>query len=440
MGTLPPPCSRTGGRHGTGRSRSLSSQGAGGIETGLGGGGGGGFEETQSNTTNPNSGNGSGGREPWRTGPDLELQIHEANNSVKYLLERQVFPLGTFRPSEYERARKALDFYRTAKIARTESVNLALDLLDRLIEEMGASEDTEQFLWLCNPRNYLNPILNNWRQAVKRGYKDVYPPGNVLRRLQQASVTFPLFAMDIASFGMVLDAVLHRTHPKQAPHTAESILQFIRSESDRTNNAQLRPDAHIYCQILKAWANSGLPEAEARMESAWQKMLDTRVRPDAVPYAILLQFHARGGNVARCEALARTMVKHYVVPNVTNLAAMVLCYCRAGQPDRAMPILQDMFVTADRRIEFDCQELANSVLAVLVAYRRAANVWPPSKETLDRSMRGIEQVRKQLDDNSVYDIGARLRGTGTNVVFLVAAAVALLVVIVVGCLWWLDIE
>ena len=155
----------------------------------------------------------------------------------------------------------------------------------------------------------------------------------------------------------------------------------------KNKRSYIKLNAIIFNQVLKAWADSSLPEAPDKMELLLQKMRTEGVDPDLFSYAIMLRFYGsfykKEGAVVKTEAILETMKQQGLEPDSVCLASCLYCFAKAGQLRKAENVLEQMMNKIPDNNNY-LHLLGEGVQHILTAYRQrvASEKVPNDKKML----------------------------------------------------------
>lgn len=272
----------------------------------------------------------------------------------------------------YEEAKDILEaFVKNRVVLNAQVVNAPLDLLERLCREPGFSEDATQVKRFCDPR-FFNPLFNRWKEASLRNEK-VILARDLVKKLQTMSTHAPAFKYDIATISMIINVVIKQAHPNKAPLVADSMLEFVKDEAEKTKNKDLAPNVFLYNQVLSAWGKSRFPQAPQKMETLMEDMISSGISPSLVSYNIVLRFWSGNGMMDKVEKLLETMKRNGLELNLASLSTILYGYTMTGQTPKAVNLLQRMLDQCDSGEERDVESIGVCAQNILAAYLRAIN-------------------------------------------------------------------
>jgi hypothetical protein len=297
-------------------------------------------------------------------------------------------PVESYTPENWFEAEQGLAWWSRQRSA--ESVQLTFQLLDRLIQErtiQARSETASSFMfsdsWLLDTK-LLHRLLRNWQivwsivqqegqreEEKSQIISDNFTIKDMCDRLEgyaNSGIVHP----DESCFYTVLQAAVRQGDTSQRPDVAEYILQRI--QQCHENNAQqkqeqqgltltttttastknnkgkggepdsatlLQPTTEFFNLVIRAWSESGRPEAPARARAVMDQMLESHVRPDALTYHGVLYAWAAAGKPYEAEALLRRMYSEYlqgddkVRPELPTFTTVIFAWAKSGRPEAA---------------------------------------------------------------------------------------------------------
>jgi pentatricopeptide repeat protein len=334
-----------------------------------------------------------------------QKQFASATATARRLLDESSYPLGSFSPDLYNTARDVLDeFLKWRDATDTEAVHASLDLLERLVKEMAFVKDDTPSTWLSNPR-YFNPLFNRWKEAALQGER-VISARDLVKKLQAMSTLLPSFRYDIATINMIFLVMIKQAHPSKAPFVAESLIEFIKTETTLMHNLDLTPNIYCYNMILNAWAQSKLPEASQRMDAIVDEIRSQKLALNSVSYNILLRFLGETGEIDKVEAILGTLKHDSVKPNLTSWAAALYCYTKVGQIQKAEEILQHMIDECRPDNINDENAIGQSVQYIMMAYRLVVSTYSATYVRKAQALGSAEVLFRKLMRSGILNAQA----------------------------------
>jgi hypothetical protein len=187
---------------------------------------------------------------------------------------------------------------------------------------------------------------------------------------------------------------------------------------------------YLFGPVMKAWADSGLPEAGDRIEELYdaiRKRLANRGEENTAPIVFInpiidnirLRFYTSRGEMERCEAILTDMRQHaeergsgLARLSFPCLALLVFGYAvKVGRPDTAEAVVMDQMVPRfyAKRSEHRAA-MARSIFSVLSSYRACVYPWKASKERMKWAVTRATEFVYRLDKMSMLDMDSRSRG------------------------------
>ena len=114
--------------------------------------------------------------------------------------------------------------------------------------------------WLCSERRILERLRVNWKEASKRG-NQVIDPAGVMQLLRSLADAIPYFKTSVFASNTIAFVARIRSSSAEVPQTISTVVEFMKGEAARTRDNGAVPNTYSYSEILKAWADSGLPQA-----------------------------------------------------------------------------------------------------------------------------------------------------------------------------------
>lgn len=336
-----------------------------------------------------------------RKSSDEQRDVVWAIGKAQELCKADRYAIGSFTPDLYSQAKDALDaFLKDRDCSNLEAVNGSFDLMERLVREIAFLKNSKQSNWLCNPR-YYNPFFNKWKEAAVRGEK-VISARDLVKKLQTMSTQLPEFNYNIMTVNMIMYVVIKQAPPRRAPFVAESLLEFARNEATQMNSADLKPNAFTYSMLLKAWAESKLPEAPRRLEAI---MIDMRpdVAPNLVSYNILLRFFAGNGEVDKVEEILEAMEHEGIKPNTQSLSEAIYCYAKVRQTEKAEKLFQRVINEHTGGTSRELNFIGECVQNILLAYLRDASSYGTTKIRKKQAVACAEALVRKIKITGIID-------------------------------------
>ena len=365
------------------------------------------------------------------------------NRKVIEIFEELIFdyPRGTYSTYTYQKIHEVFELFITLKSPSAHAVNYAIELLERLTHEIRldqVSTDTitiqpapisttetttttdndnntittapeqqqepqqeqqseqqpeqqqqgqQQSLsspptitnldWLSKPK-FLGKILNVWKHAANNGL-DVIQPAELLRKLQTMSSKGSIIKYDIITMGIILDVIVKQQPPAIAPYVAEEIFACIKVEADRTNDPDIRIDAAIYSQLIKAWSCSGLVQAGDKIDSLIEEMKTSNIELTHIIYNVQIFYWLDQNNINRVEMLLDEMKKANISMNsVGGWGRLLSRFASIGRIDRAKEILgyviEYIKLKDQNNQQRDVRKMDVLLLPIMQAYRDIIDV------------------------------------------------------------------
>ena len=111
--------------------------------------------------------------------------------------------------------------------------------------------------------------------------------------------------------------------------------------SRETNNVDIAPDKYTYTSLLRALVNETVPNYLQKCASVLNKMErlaesgSPAMKPDAIAYSMLLNGHARKGNVEQVESLINHMRKKQIEPTTVMFNILLNAIVQSNEQDAA---------------------------------------------------------------------------------------------------------
>jgi hypothetical protein len=157
--------------------------------------------------------------------------------SAKYLQEKHN------QKTKIQRMNHAAEHSASAAIM----ANLSISLIEKLVSEMAISGNKHDASYICDP-NYHNPFFNFWKETAKTHGDKVVSPRELANKLKSMVQQLPEFRTNIITYGIIMDVIIKKAHPRKAPMVADELLNFVRAEAKETRNKELQPTTTIYNQ------------------------------------------------------------------------------------------------------------------------------------------------------------------------------------------------
>jgi pentatricopeptide repeat protein len=301
---------------------------------------------------------------PSRKGDELEQR-----EIIMRLVDEKASPVGSYTPENWYEAEQCLSWWMQQRTA--ESVELTFQLLDRLIQErtiQARSETASSFVlndsWLVDPTLLLR-MLRNWRIVVLFRQNERPPVKFSVREMcdrLEGYVNSSFLCPDESCFFTVLSAASKLEYVSQRADICDYILQRTlqchadaqpseQEEADPVVASSFQPGTDFFNIVIRAWSESGRPEAPTRTRAIMEQMLEWRVKPDALTYQFVIYAWAAAGKPDEAEGLLRRMFSEYlegddrVRPELQTFTTVIFAWAKSGRPeaaDRAEEILTAM--------------------------------------------------------------------------------------------------
>jgi pentatricopeptide repeat protein len=333
------------------------------------------------------------------------------------LLDERRHPHGSFSPEQFTDANDllvaALNLRNSDNNATT--ANACLHLIERMVTEKTlANHPALKSLTFFGHPDTLNAYVKNWFDtaiaAAAQRKTVVEPPGfqwmsahQLYQKLQSMSARLPEFRYDTTTLGMILNVAIHEQQqqdPTKAPAVAEQLLDDMMKHKQQLQSFTLKLDAVLFTQVIKAWADSRLPEAPDRMELLLQRMWTEGVAPDLVSYTILVRVYANMGAVKKMEAVLESMKQQGLEPDSVCLISLLYCYAKAGQFQWAENVLEYMMSIGKDNHNYR-HLIGEGVQHILTAYRQKIAAEKGSRNKQMQALNGavtFYQAMGQCDD------------------------------------------
>lgn len=293
-----------------------------------------------------------------------------SRETARLLLDEEKTPFGSFSSFSYGQAKDVIDVFLRENASDAETVNLALDLLERCVGEMAINKDSSQLWWLCKPRFFTRIYSELWKNAVKKG-ETVIPVNDLIVKVHQMTTILPAFRYNIFIIGTFMDVLIKSEveNPSKAAHLAEELLGIVQEEAAfHSDSPDMQPNAVIYNQVLQAWANSGLPNASEKMGEILERMRKSKFStPTLVTYSMLLRFFGVRKESKKIEEILRLMQAESLQLDGTCLSPVIFCYCGEGNVEKAEEHLEKM-LRLNLRSQNAWKLVAENVENILKAY------------------------------------------------------------------------
>lgn len=262
-------------------------------------------------------------------------------DKTRAFLDETKYPLGSFSEVHFSDIKITLETITRQNIRDPDSLELALDLLERLLREFKVQFRAKHTAWVCHPR-FFNAILHNYKVTAKTGVR-VIPPEIVWKRLLSMARILPEFQLDNVTVAILFDVMLHFKPPLEKPNFAEHFLNDLWNQW-RTNPHPIlpRPDRNVYTVVLLAWNKSNLPVAGEKIANLVDNMRTENVAFDEITYNIYIRYFTERGEQGKVESILEEMIKDGVKPTRTTLSHVIYCYCYLGDAFKAGKVLHQL--------------------------------------------------------------------------------------------------
>jgi pentatricopeptide repeat protein len=313
---------------------------------------------------------------------------------TRSFLDESTYPLGSFSDAHFSDIKITLETISRQNIRDSDSLELALDLLERLLRELRVRFRAKHARWICHPR-FFNGILHNYQVAAKIGVR-TGPPEIVWKRLLTMAQILPEFQLDNVTVAILFDAMLHFRPPLEKPHFAEHFLNDLWDKWRRNPQPALpRPDRNVYALVLLAWSNSKLPVAGEKIENLIGDMRTENVAFDEITYNIFMRYFAERGEQGKVESILEEMIKDGVKPTRTTLSHMIYCYCYVGDAFKAEKVLRQL-VGLHPKNDRESNIVGETVQMILSVHRKNLENCSDEMEKT-RIMRSAENLFQSLE-------------------------------------------
>jgi hypothetical protein len=196
-------------------------------------------------------------------GPMISLENPAAiepliKNGLEKLIVRTAIKAGRaivnrcHEPNSFRVGRDVLDAFKKYKAVTPEAVHLSFDLLENLVKE---SQDKS---WFGATPFYHTNLFNNYKRAAR--YHHVFGAQLMARRILEWSQTGK-FHYSKSTIKLLLDVVATQRARQEAVVFMEEIIALLSDKSVRA----IALHAPVYRTLVKAWADSKRPEAQAKI-------------------------------------------------------------------------------------------------------------------------------------------------------------------------------
>jgi hypothetical protein len=262
-------------------------------------------------------------------GPMISLQYAGAietliENGIEKLIVRTAIKAGRtivnrcHEPNAFRVGRDVLDTFKRYKAATPEAVHLSFDLLENMVKE---SQDKS---WFGATPFYHTNLFNNYKRAARHHH--VFGAQLIARRVMEWSQTGK-FQYSKSTIKLLLDVVAAQRARQQAGVFMEEIISLLSDKSVRA----IALHAPAYRTLVKAWADSKQPEAQAKITEivtgASSDELDVGV------YNVVLHFWR--DDLERIEWTVLKMHQRGVRMNSFSWLHLLQCYVTRNRLEKA---------------------------------------------------------------------------------------------------------
>lgn len=336
--------------------------------------------------------------QPKATTNNQQQQRRERPSGALHAVRELLLRSRPYGKAQFEAAHKVLDSWKNPLLELSPAcVNSAVDLLERLVQEVAAASidgtaaknnhhkhhraAALNHRFMVEPR-YYNPVINQWKETAKRcrGKGGVVSPQELWERLQNLARRHPAaaaaaangFEYNIATLTSIMNVMVAlEPDPAEAPVVAEAYFEEIQKQAQQLPSCQ--PTLWTYATLLKAWAESGRPDASDRMDAVMEHMKEHGLEPNEKVYHIWLRFWAeRGDCIDKMEACVAQLQEDGVVQlNMASWSQMVYGYAQARDLEKAAQALERMVEQHNPDDERSVNLLGESIQHIVLACRRA---------------------------------------------------------------------
>jgi pentatricopeptide repeat protein len=187
---------------------------------------------------------------------------------------------------------------------------------------------------------------------------------------------------------ILLEAVILTERRKLAPEIVEEILEILQNELPPNQRHRVHPpNEYVYTQLLLAWSNSGLPNAEEMVKRICHNMRQDEIPFTIVTYGVLIRFYGKLRDTQKLDQLFNAMkmeketstkdsqMAHpntHLQPNLVTLSEAIYGYSTGDRIEKAEQILRQMHLIKPTTVHEE-QLFGRSIQCVLAAYRYTYN-------------------------------------------------------------------
>jgi hypothetical protein len=336
----------------------------------------------------------------------FEKKLESAKHRAREFSDEWLHRPGTLSPDHMEEIKSILQILIQApKRDRNDfiSIHLSIALLERSVHEATATTTTSPVnpkkkpalhpilrTILRDTRDFLIPILDNWKEATIRQNEQaakmrpvvvtLLPPRDMLQKLSTLARASSAFQYNPKAYGIIMQVAVQLAEPSKAPMVAQQLLMALREEAFTSKEFSLLPDTVMFNMLIHAWAESKLPGARIRMEEIiFHTMPKYHVRRNVVSYNILLRYYAANVNndatgqqemEHKINRIVQVMKHEKIKPSVATYAQMIHGYARM----RLLYPTEQSFLAMEEKIgpnpeDIQVQMLAEAAHSILTMYR-----------------------------------------------------------------------
>jgi len=307
--------------------------------------------------------------------PEERLRRIEKGAQILHkMLDEKLHPLGSLQLKDYGDFEEGLRIFNFQKPTDAANVNLYIDVLERLCAEMAAVGNDIQLYWFAKA-GYCTPMFESWKEAAING-EDVVSHSGLLTKLQNMYQLYPRMRVDRIVLVLMMDVVLKLEDPRQAPTIVENLLNLaIEDTVIFRQNQKHTPMLMLYNKLMQAWAASGLPEAEERIQGLFDKMRNKNKRggkrPKVPTYNMLLEFYS--GRADKIEEVLDMIDAENLKPEFRTWSLAVTGYCAAGAPEKAEDVMDDIVFNPKHARKIERDAFLEHIRHILRAYQAQAD-------------------------------------------------------------------
>jgi pentatricopeptide repeat protein len=303
--------------------------------------------------------------------PNERKRISENIRVARSMIDKTCFPKGSFGYQHFLQAKDVFDSLASLKSVEStaDSINLAFDLWQRVIEEINHQKERSNFLQLIG-MDSVKLLLKNWGVVAKEKPEEVPSPQDLAVRLLKIARAGFQFSDIVPGILMGVLVDQNFNNKRTAPFLAETLMKIFRENALPNQTTGLEPNVFVYSRLIKIWADSGRPEVLKKIDKIFKNMSEDNVPPNIVCYTIFLKISAQKASVGRIDRLLESMENQRVALDGLSINEAIYGYVRGKQFDKANELF-DKLLEEQNDIDERPHFVFRGALRIVMGYKNS---------------------------------------------------------------------